>query len=406
MAAGAFKGYLMFNNNKWRGLALGAAGLALTACQTSDVMQSPIVTQPELAPVTIQSNSLRTLPPPSHRVIVAVYDFPDLTGQFKERDTVQTLSKAVTQGGASMLIKALQDAGERRWFTVLDRAELDDLLKERQIVTEMRRIYRNEERVNANALAPLRHAGIILQGGIIGYDTNTLTGGLGARYLGIGADTKWQQDTITVTLRAVSTNTGEVLSSVTVHKMVASAALQGGAFRYIMLDKILEAEAGITQNEPKELAVQEAIEKAVESLIIEGADLGIWSFQDRSRGQEIIKDYLDEKYGRKLTVAAQTAPGPDTANPTQVVETTPYRPATRPRRAAQPAAPAPARTPPPAAKDETVGSIRHVGPKVATEKALPPAPSQNEVVGSVETGPANGKGPRAGNVKAIAVAMR
>ncbi len=156
--------------------------------------------RPSLAQVTQQSQSLRDLPPPDRRVAVAVYDFPDLTGQYKERDNVQSLSRAVTQGGANMLIKALQDAGERRWFTVLDRARLDDLLKERQIVTEMRRLYRNEQRINASVLPPLDHAGIIMQGGITGYDTNTMTGGIGARYLGIGGDTKWQLDTVTVTV--------------------------------------------------------------------------------------------------------------------------------------------------------------------------------------------------------------
>ncbi len=238
--------------------AIGLICLSASACQTPQAG----IHQPVLTPVTKQSQSLRTLPAPTARIAVAVYDFPDLTGQYKERDNVQTLSRAVTQGGAPMLIKALQDAGERRWFSVLDRARLDDILKERQIVTEMRRIYRNEQQIDARVLPPLDHAGIIMQGGITGYDTNTMTGGLGARYLGIGADAKWQQDTVTVTLRAVSTNTGEVLSSVSIHKMIASTALQGGTFRYIALDRILEVEAGVTQNEPKQIAVQQAIEKA------------------------------------------------------------------------------------------------------------------------------------------------
>ena len=361
-----------------------ASTLALSACQTQDLLTTPVSLQPALTPVTVPNNTLRVLPPPSKRVVVAVYDFPDLTGQFKERDTVQSLSKAVTQGGATMLIKALQDAGERRWFTVLDRAKLDDLLKERQIVTEMRRLYRNEQQINANALPPLRHAGVILQGGIIGYDTNTMTGGLGARYLGIGADTKWIQDTVTVTLRAVSTNTGEVLTSVTVHKMVASTQLQGGAFRYIMLDRILEAEAGITQNEPKQIAVQQAIEKAVTALIIEGADLGVWDFADRARGRVVIDDYMDEKYGKKLTAAAQTAPSPDTVNPTRVVETVPAAPP-RVARAPRTQAPPPANTPPPAAKDETVGSIDAPARAAAAGKgATPPAASEAEVVGSAD----------------------
>lgn len=365
---------------------VGASVAALAGCQTEHMMSTPLSMQPALTPVTQQSNTLRNLPPPSKRIVVAVYDFPDLTGQFKERDTVQSLSKAVTQGGAAMLIKALQDAGERRWFTVLDRAELDDLLKERQIVTEMRRIYRNEQQIKADVLPPLRHAGIIMQGGITGYDTNTMTGGMGARYLGIGADAKWQQDTVTVTLRAVSTNTGEVLASVSVHKMVASTQLQGGAFRYIMLDRILEAEAGVTQNEPKQIAVQQAIEKAVTSLIIEGADLGVWGFQNPAQGQELVDAYMNEKYGTKITVAAQTAPAPDTANPTQVVETVPLTRGVTVARAPRPAAPPPATTPPPAEKDETVGAVTPPAsaPAATTARtALPPAAAADEVVGSI-----------------------
>lgn len=364
-----------------RMLVAGALGAMLAACQSIPVEG---VLQPVVTPVTKQSYALRTLPAPVQRIPVAVYDFPDLTGQYKERDNVQTLSRAVTQGGAPMLIKALQDAGERRWFTVLDRARLDDVLKERQIVTEMRRIYRNEQRIDAGVLPPLNHAGIIMQGGITGYDTNTMTGGLGARYLGIGADGKWQQDTVTVTLRAVSTNTGEVLSSVSVHKMIASYALQGGAFRYIALDRILEAEAGVTQNEPKQIAVQQAIEKAVASLVIEGAELGVWRFADPAAGREVVAAYRAEKYGDRVVAQSEYAPRPASVDPARVVDTTPIAPrrtAAVTRRAAPaaraPAAPAAPATPPPAGDDETVGSIGNApgGPD------LPPPASPDEVIG-------------------------
>jgi len=351
-------------------LSVGLAGCQSTPPETT--------LQPTVAPITKQSYSLRTIPPPTNRIPVAVYDFPDLTGQYKERDLVQTLSRAVTQGGASMLIKALQDAGERRWFSVLDRARLDDILKERQIVTEMRRIYRNEERIPASVLPPLSYAGIIMEGGIIGYDTNTMTGGLGARYLGLGADAKWQRDTVTVTLSAVSTNTGEVLATVTAHKMVASQGIQGGAFRYVDLDEILEAEAGVTMNEPKQTAVQQAIEKAVVSLIVEGAELGIWSFADKAAGQKIIAEYRKEKYGVKTIPQAQVVPPPDTSDPARVVKTEPLSPqVARVRRTPPPAAaPAPLPLPPQPAEDETVGSV-------PTDVDRPPPPALDETVGSI-----------------------
>jgi curli production assembly/transport component CsgG len=279
--------------------------------------------RPVVAPQTALDADLRALPVPVKRTIVAVYDFPDLTGQFKDSDTIQSLSKAVTQGGAPMLIKALQDAGERNWFTVLDRASLNDLLKERQIVTEMRKVYRGEQNIDPAVLPPLQDAGIVLEGGIVGYDTNTLTGGSGANFLGIGGNTKWTQDTITVTLRAVSAKTSEVLASVTVNKVIASVAVDGNAFRYVQLDKLLQAEAGITTNEPKQIAVQGAIDKAVMSLIMEGARLQIWSFKDKAAGAALLAQYEGEKYDGGVS-PNPAAPGlPITRNAASVVETQP-----------------------------------------------------------------------------------
>lgn len=352
-------------------MIVAAATLALAGCQS---VADPGIYEPIVTPVTAQSYNLRALPAPTKRIPVAVYDFPDLTGQYKERDNVQTLSRAVTQGGAPMLIKALQDAGERRWFSVLDRARLDDILKERQIVTEMRRIYRNEQRIPAGVLPPLDHAGIIMQGGITGYDTNTHTGGLGVRYLGLGPHARWQRDSVTVTLRAVSTNSGEVLASVTVHKDIASTALQGGNFSFIELDRILEVEAGVTKNEPRQIAVQQAIEKAVVALVVEGAELGIWSFADRAAGQAAIEAYRGEKYGDKITAAAYSVPPPATRNPADVVATTAVEPRAAPRRPRPPAA-AESGTPPPPADNEVVGAISQ------QPAPTPPPAAPGEVLG-------------------------
>lgn len=343
-----------------RRMAMLAATLVLAGC-AGQYGEPFFGAEPaRLIESSAQNRALRALPPPRERVRVSVYDFPDLTGQYKERDVVQTLSRAVTQGGSAMLIKALQDAGERRWFTVLDRAGLQDLIRERQIITEMRRIYRGEENIDPDALGPLHHAGIILQGGIVGYDTNTQTGGFGARYLGIGADTKWQLDTVTVSLRAISTETGEVLASVTTQKPIASSAVQGSIFRYIELDKLLEYEAGVTTNEPKYIAVQQAIEKAVLALIVEGSELGVWSFADPAAGNAMIARYKQEKYGGIVPANARQAVPPQTRNAAYIPQTRPrQRPRTTVRRVA-PAQPAPQQRqapppPPAAAPDETLG---------------------------------------------------
>ena len=133
--------------------------------------------------VTTTGEKLHCLPPPTSPVAVAVYGYGDQTGQMKpiaNGANVQSLSRAVTQGATSVLIKALQDAGNGRWFTVVERERLDNLLKERRIIADMRQRYLGEQDVNPQALPPLLFAGVLLDGGIIGYDSNTLTGGAGA----------------------------------------------------------------------------------------------------------------------------------------------------------------------------------------------------------------------------------
>lgn len=271
------------------GLGLSGCAKEIAEHQLDEGFLPPVVN-----PISDINRSLRTLPPPSSKTVAAVYNYADQTGQFKPTDAGQTLSKAVTQGATSVLIKALQDVGDGSWFTVVEREKVANLLKERQIITQMRMTYLGEKRINPQALPPLLFAAIIFEGGIIGYDSNTQTGGVGAGLLGISADAKYRMDTITVYLRAVSTKTGQVLSSVTTHKTIASVAIQGGSFRYISVDKILEAEAGITKNEPEQLAVQQAIEKAVHTIVIDGAEKGIWSFEDKDLQAALIRRNKEE----------------------------------------------------------------------------------------------------------------
>lgn len=275
--------------------------LFLSACATVSDGHPGFIQQAALSEVRTETqSSLRQLPPPRERAAVAVYRFEDQTGQFKPSDRVQTLSKAVTQGGTSILLKALQDAGERSWFTVIERENLDNLLRERQIIREMRRQYLGEEDLNEAALPPLLFAGIILEGGIIGYDTNTVTGGAGARFLGIGAHTSYREDKVTVYLRAVSVKSGEVITSVVASKKIASLSVASNVFRYVSFKELLEVDAGFTTNEPDLLALRQATEKAVELLILEGADLGVWGFRDELAGAEILERYRAERDGELL----------------------------------------------------------------------------------------------------------
>jgi curli production assembly/transport component CsgG len=244
---------------------------------------------------------LRNLPPPEQQVFVAVYDFPDLTGQFKPSETVQTLSRAVTQGAAAILIDILREAGRGAWFTVVERQNLENLLRERQIIGEMRSRYRGRE--PPPPIRPLLYAGIIIEGGIIGFDTNNLTGGVGARFLGIGGDVEYREDIVSIYLRAINSQTGEVLSSVRTTKRILSYGAAMNVFKFISFQDLLEVEAGFTTNEPGTLALREAIELAVYALVVEGAEDGLWNFGDQEAGREITTAYYEQQDLGDLTDA-------------------------------------------------------------------------------------------------------
>ena len=302
----------MLNNVRLR-RTLGVASCVsmLAGCATPQPIFLKANTPPVVAPVTPSQRDLLYIPPPAQPVPVAVYSFADQTGQTKP-ETTQSLSRAVTQGGTSVLIKALRDAGNGGWFSVVERERLDNLLRERQIIREMRRTYLGETETPAAILPSLMFAGVILEGGIISFDSNVETGGVGARFLGIGGSVQYRTNTATVYLRAVSVKTGEVLANVVTQKNVSSIGAEGGAFRYVKYDELLEAEAGYTSNEPSQIAVQAATEKAVYALIMEGARPGprqLWSFADPVAGQAWLSRY-DEDRGRSLDAVARRDGGP------------------------------------------------------------------------------------------------
>lgn len=277
-----------------QGLLLAAA---LVASFSACAPKPPLIptSQPTSVETTASYQALRNLPAPGKPVPVAVYSYPDLTGQLKASETIANNSRAVTQGAIWMLVKSLKDAGSGRWFKVIQRANLDNLLKERQIIRETRGKVSNQTGQQQPGLPSLLFAGVILEGGIIGYDSNTVTGGLGARYLGIGGDVQYRQDTVTVYLNAISSQTGEILKSVMTRKTVASYGVRGSVFKFVAFQKLLEGETGYTVNEPGQIAVAQAIEHAVRALIIEGALEGLWQFEDEIAGREETQLYLADK---------------------------------------------------------------------------------------------------------------
>jgi len=217
---------------------------------------------------------------------VAVYSFTDKTGQRRPQQNIASLSTAVTQGAENFLIQALQNVGRGEWFDVVERVGIDNLTKERLIIRQMREAYEGKD---AKPLMPMQFAGIILEGGIIGYDQSTTSGGVGQRIFGIGKQTQWSTDTVTVSLRAVSVNTGKVLAAVTVQKTILSAADSVTALKFFDAGtKAFEAEVGLTINEPGTYATKATIEMAVVELIKEGQRKGIWEFKQPSPPVAIV----------------------------------------------------------------------------------------------------------------------
>lgn len=251
--------------------------LAFTGCSTIRPMQDlERTTEPRIAE-NINESFKDVAAPAGPPVVVAVYGFKDLTGQRKPSTTLSSFSSAVTQGAESYLIKSLQEVGNRQWFTVVERVGLDNLLKERQMIKQTREIY---DGANAKMLPPLALAGVILEGGIIDYNSHTLTGGTGARWLGIGPYTQYTQDLVVISMRLVSVQTGEVLTTVTVERDLLSTGEGITALRFFnQATKAFEFDSSQTYNEPGNYALRSAIETGVVELIRKGERQGLWKYK-------------------------------------------------------------------------------------------------------------------------------
>ena len=204
------------------------------------------------------------------KVTVAVYSFPDVTGQRKQVG----LSTAVSQGADVWVIQALMAVNNGGWFTVVERASLDALVKERQLIRSTRELY--DGTGGQEALQPMMFAGLILEGGIVGYDTNTTSGGAGARYFGLGTHEEYRTDQVTVSLRLVAVQTGEILLTVSSTKTIASTSNGADVFRFLDLGtRALEIESGNAANEPVNYAIRTAIEYGVLQMLYEGREQGL-----------------------------------------------------------------------------------------------------------------------------------
>ncbi len=218
-------------------------------------------------PVT---KDITKLPLPARTPVVAIYKFEDLTGQRKSRDGIADFSSAMTQAPEAYLIRALKTSG---FFKVVERKGLDHLTKERQLIRSTRERFDEKD-----TQLPLLYAGIIIEGGIVDYNTNVLTGGAGARYLGIGTSKQYREDTVVVSMRLVSVSTGEILLDILTSKAILSVGVSNDYFRFTTENDLIEVESGNSMNEPKFIALQAAIETSVVELVRSGQEKGYWKY--------------------------------------------------------------------------------------------------------------------------------
>lgn len=278
--------------------------ICLPGCHFGDFTEENFSTEPMRATIgytTAIHDELISLPPPEEKIVVAVYKFRDQTGQYKTSASATTFSTAVTQGATSMMNKALEDSG---WFIPIEREGLANLLNERKIIRSSRLQYQSETGEQVPALPPLLYAGVLLEGGIVSYDTNFVTGGLGVKYFGVGGSGQLRKDRVTIYLRLVSIKNGQVLKTVSTTKSVLSKEVDFGVYRFVSVQKLFEAETGFSTNEPPSMCVLEAIEKAVHDMVIEGIQDGLWSLKNQQDiNSPVIQSYFKEKKRLEKLVA-------------------------------------------------------------------------------------------------------
>ena len=268
--------------------------LLLSNCNA--YLNQPMQTRPaRIGEATSFNENLKNLPDAKKPLVVGVYKFRDQTGQYKPTEFGSSWSTAVTQGATSMLIQALKDS---EWFIPVERENISNLLNERKIIRSSKKEYSKGKNTNKPLIKPLLFAGVILEGGILSYDANIVTGGMGLRYFGTGGGGQYRQDRVTVCLRAISTQSGKILKSVYTSKTLLSQAIDVGVFRYVSFKRLLEFETGITYNEPADMAVREAIEKAVYCLVMEGIQDSLWRVAEPEspKVKRAIREYKMEAY--------------------------------------------------------------------------------------------------------------
>ena len=151
-----------------RALAIICMGLILASCAST---KSTVTYKGDMPYVegTPTKDLLMAIPEldGQPRITIAVYRFTDLTGQRKQSDNYASFSSAVTQGAEAWLIESLLETGD--WFKVLERGQLDSIMRERAVVQQTRQDFTEDDETG---LKPMLFAGLLIHVGFIGYVTN------------------------------------------------------------------------------------------------------------------------------------------------------------------------------------------------------------------------------------------
>jgi curli production assembly/transport component CsgG len=289
----------------WRSMRVltPLALLGLSACSHLPPVNDPPAHVAVIGSLAKTSPMLAQLPPAPRQITVAVYDFPDLTGQRKPTPpgaVVSELSTAVTQGASSIMIEALKAAGSGTYFNVVDRTRDADQVRERSVIADSTGSPSNKpdkkadgkagsSAANAN-IRRLRPAEYIINGGLVAFERSVLISNSSLAILGIGGSKSVIRNYVSVTMRMVRADTAEVVASVTAYRSVdtdtagisSHSRASNGLFPDTLLTKYpspsdyLEADFSGTRNEMTQIAIREAIEAGLIELIDRGNQMALW----------------------------------------------------------------------------------------------------------------------------------
>lgn len=239
-------------------LALSLSTAALGGCADYASWPRGGMTEPLFTGAAKAHDALRAAPHPRQRVMTAVNSIQDQTGK---------LSFGLFGPDAGMMLaQALQNAGGGAWFAVVDRDSLDELAASHRFALDQPRRRPRAVRVDCT---------------ITSVDSALERGGDGAALLGASANSPYWRISVTMDLRASSVFPGPVPVQVSVREELYAAPLRDGGVKYASLGAQLPARTGFSAESPPELAVREAMEKAVYRLVLRATARKLWAFAAR-----------------------------------------------------------------------------------------------------------------------------